>query len=204
MTTPEVAFVVNALATAAGVAVVLAERYSAATPAVCGVAIDVPLIVFVAVVDENQSEVMFTPGAKISTQVPKFAHDALWSVESVAETVMAAAARAGDVVQASSGFPAASPLPAATQNTTPALTAPVTASSSACEAPPPRDIFATAGLIAFVATQFTPAMTPEFVPEPLQSSTRTATSVTPFATPYVLPPTVPETCVPWPLQSMPL
>ena len=95
MTTPEVAFVVNALATAAGVAVVLAERYSAATPAVCGVAIDVPLIVFVAVVDENQSEVMFTPGAKISTQVPKFAHDALWSVESVADTVMAAAARTG-------------------------------------------------------------------------------------------------------------
>jgi hypothetical protein len=37
---------------------------------VCGVAIDVPLIVFVAVVEENQSDVMFTPGAKMSTHVP--------------------------------------------------------------------------------------------------------------------------------------
>src|SRR5204862_6525030 len=98
-------------------------------------------------------------------------------------TVIAAAARAGEVVQASTALPFASPLPAATQKTTPALTAPVTASSSACDAPPPRDMLATAGLIAFCATQFTPAMTPELVPEPLQSSTRTATSVTPLATP---------------------
>src|SRR5437660_1218613 len=151
--------------------------------ATCGVAIDVPLIVFVAVVDENHGEVMLTPGAKMSTQVPVFAQTGFVSVLSVALTVMAAAARAGEVVQASTALPAASPLPAATQKTTPALTAAVTASSSACEAPPPRDMLATAGLMALLATQFTPAMTPEFVPEPLQSRTRTATSVTPLATP---------------------
>src|SRR5438270_2274696 len=146
---------------------------------------------------------MLTPGPKISTHVPIFAHDAFVSVLSVALTVIAAAARAGDVVHASCGLPRESPLPAATQNTTPAFTAPVTASSSACDAPPPRDMLATAGLMAFCATQFTPAMTPEFVPEPWQLRTRTATSETPLATPYVEPPTVPETCVPCPLQSMP-
>jgi hypothetical protein len=36
----------------------------------CGVAIDVPLIVLVAVSLVFQSEVMFTPGAKRSTHVP--------------------------------------------------------------------------------------------------------------------------------------
>src|SRR5690242_8809845 len=70
VTTPEVALATRALDTVAGVAVGLAARYSAAAPATCGVAIDVPLIVFVAVVLEYQSEVMLTPGAKMSTQVP--------------------------------------------------------------------------------------------------------------------------------------
>src|SRR5436190_10635994 len=144
---------------------------------------DVPLMVLVAVVEENHDEVMLTPGAKMSTQVPVLAHTGLWSVESVALTVMAAGARAGEVVQASTALPLASPLPAATHMTTPALTAPVIESSTACDAPPPRDMLATAGLMALVATQFTPAMTPEFVHEPLQSSTRTASSETPLATP---------------------
>src|SRR5687767_12862936 len=80
----------------------------------------------------------------------------------------------------------------------------LTAESSADDAPPPRDMLATAGWPArwLPRTQSTPAMTPEFVPLPLQLSTRTATSVTPLATPQVLPPTVPATCVPWPLQSV--
>jgi hypothetical protein len=43
-----------------------------ATPATCGEAIDVPEIVFVAVVDVYHAEVMFDPGAKISTHEPKF------------------------------------------------------------------------------------------------------------------------------------
>ena len=44
----------------------------AAMPATCGDAIDVPEIVFVAVVDVYHAEVMFDPGAKTSTQEPKF------------------------------------------------------------------------------------------------------------------------------------
>src|SRR5437899_6578240 len=141
---------------------------------------------------------MYTPGPKMSTHVPKFENDARVSLLSVAATVMAAATRAGDVVQASVLL-----VPAAMQNVTPALIAPLAESSSACDAPPPRDMLATAGRMRFCATQFTPAMTPELVPDPLQLRTRTATSATPFATPYVAPPTVPETCVPWPLQSWP-
>ena len=45
-------------------------RYSAATPVTCGVAIDVPLIVLVAVLLVYQAQVMPTPGANRSTQVP--------------------------------------------------------------------------------------------------------------------------------------
>jgi hypothetical protein len=40
------------------------------TPAVCGVAIEVPLIVFVAVSFVYHEDRMLTPGAKMSTQVP--------------------------------------------------------------------------------------------------------------------------------------
>jgi hypothetical protein len=43
---------------------------SAATPATCGEAIDVPEIVFDAVVDVYQAEVMLDPGANTSTQDP--------------------------------------------------------------------------------------------------------------------------------------
>ena len=45
-------------------------RYRAATPATCGVAIDVPLMVLVAVLLLIHAEVMPTPGAKMSTHVP--------------------------------------------------------------------------------------------------------------------------------------
>jgi hypothetical protein len=38
---------------------------------------DVPLIVFVAVVDVSQAEVMLRPGAKMSTQVPVLAYTGL-------------------------------------------------------------------------------------------------------------------------------
>jgi len=56
--------------TAAGSAVGLACRISAAAPATCGVAIDVPLIVFVALSDVCHDEVMLDPGAKRSRHVP--------------------------------------------------------------------------------------------------------------------------------------
>jgi hypothetical protein len=58
-----------------------------------------------------------------------------------------------------------------------------TALSSAVEAPPPKERFATAGATRLAVTQSTPAMTVASVPSPLQSSTRTGWSVTPLATP---------------------
>lgn len=70
VTTPVVAAEVSALATWAGVYVGCAARISAAAPTTCGVAIDVPLIVLVAVLLVYQDDVMLVPGAKMSTQVP--------------------------------------------------------------------------------------------------------------------------------------
>src|ERR1044071_2171679 len=75
--------------------------YSAATPATCGEAIEVPLNVAVAVSELNQADKIPEPGAKMSKQVPKFENEARASLVVVAPTVMALAARAGEVVQAS-------------------------------------------------------------------------------------------------------
>ena len=44
---------------------------SAAAPATCGDAIEVPLMVLVAVLLVHQAEVMLDPGAKMSTQLHK-------------------------------------------------------------------------------------------------------------------------------------
>jgi hypothetical protein len=85
----------------------------ATTPVTCGVAIEVPLIVFVAVSPEPHAEVMFTPGANTSTQVPMFAHDAFVSVESTALTVSAPATLAGELLQALAANPKKLPFPAA-------------------------------------------------------------------------------------------
>jgi hypothetical protein len=135
-----VAFATSAACTAAGVAVGFAWRYSAATPATWGVAIDVPEIVFVAVFDVRQEEVMLTPGARISTPAPKFENEANASLLSVAPTVIASATRAGDAVEAS-----ADEFPAAIAYTTPSAIERRTASSRAVDVPPPSDILATAG-----------------------------------------------------------
>src|SRR5215467_16204885 len=89
-----------AAVTVAGEAVGFVSRNSAATPVTCGVAIDVPEIVFVAVSLVFHDDVMLLPGAKISRHVPKFENDARASVVVVAPTVMALAARAGDELQA--------------------------------------------------------------------------------------------------------
>jgi hypothetical protein len=56
--------------TVAGDALGLPCRYWAATPAACGVAIEVPLIVLVAVLLVYHADVMLTPGANQSTQLP--------------------------------------------------------------------------------------------------------------------------------------
>ena len=65
-----VASAISVLATCAGVAAGFAARTSAAAPATCGGAIDVPLMVLVAVSFVFQAEVMAEPGAKMSVQVP--------------------------------------------------------------------------------------------------------------------------------------
>jgi hypothetical protein len=74
----------------------LAASTSAAAPATCGVAIEVPLIVFVAVLLLYQADVMLTPGAMMSTQVPKLEKLAAASLLWVAPTVIASATRAGE------------------------------------------------------------------------------------------------------------
>src|SRR5262245_60170337 len=113
MTTPWVALETIAFETSAGVADGLVSRYRAATPVTCGVAIEVPLIVLVAVSPVAHAEVMLTPGENRSTQLPMLAHEGFPSAGPVALTVSAAATRAGDVVQAFTACPRTFPLPAA-------------------------------------------------------------------------------------------
>jgi hypothetical protein len=62
-------------------------------------------------------------------------------------------------------------------------------------------MLATAGLIAWLVTQSTPATMPDIEPLPVQPSTFTATSWAALATPYSVPPMVPATWVPCPWQS---
>lgn len=65
-----VALLVRKEATAAGELPGLVANTSAATPATWGLAMDVPLMVLVAVALVCQAEVMLLPGPKISTQLP--------------------------------------------------------------------------------------------------------------------------------------
>jgi hypothetical protein len=139
---------------------------------------EVPLIVFVAVSLVFQADVMLEPGAKRSRQDPKFENDDRASVFVVLPTVSACVTRAGEELHAFALL-----LPAAIAKVTPAAIAFRTASSSAVEAPPPRLMFATAGVEWFALTQSTPAMTPDVDPEPLQPSTRTGCNSTDLATP---------------------
>ena len=70
-------------------------------PATCGVAIEVPLMVFVAVSLVFHAEVMLDPGANRSTQVPKFENDDRTSPLVELPTVSAWETRAGEEPQAS-------------------------------------------------------------------------------------------------------
>src|SRR5215510_6611605 len=97
-----------AAVTVAGEAVGFVSRNNAATPVTCGVAIDVPEIVLVAVSLVFHEDVMLLPGAKMSRQVPKFENDERASVEVVEPTVIALATRAGELLHTSRlSFPAA-------------------------------------------------------------------------------------------------
>src|SRR4051812_8156363 len=118
---------------AAGLAPGAPCRSVATTPATCGEACDVPSPCARAVVEELNVLTMSTPGAKTSTQEPKFEKPGLESVESTAPTVMASGTRAGDSVHASTDS-----FPAATTTGIPALIAACTASSTALDDCPPR------------------------------------------------------------------
>ena len=72
----------------------------AATPATCGVAIEVPLIVLVAVSLVFQDDRMLEPGAKISTTLPKLENDERASELVLDPTVIASATRAGEELDA--------------------------------------------------------------------------------------------------------
>lgn len=116
-------------------------------------------------------------------------------------TVMAFWAEAGDLSHASLFS-----FPAATETTTPASCAAVTALFITVDRPPPRDMVMTdaAGLLANASAtdHSTDAMTPEVLPLPVHDSACTGTMVACFATPYVAPATVEATCVPWTLQPL--
>src|SRR5262245_51601093 len=115
----------------------------------------------------------------MSVQVPKLENDARASVRVDAFTVIAVGTRAGEKLHAS-----ALELPdAIAYVTSPREMEFATASSRAASAPPPRLMFATAGLIALAVTQSMPATTWAVVPWPELFSTRTATRDTPLARP---------------------
>src|SRR5262249_41707442 len=99
MTTFGVALFTSVSRTCCGVKPVFALSTSAAAPVTCGVAIEVPLIVFVAVSLVFHAEVMFTPGAKMSRQGPKFENEARLLLLSVGPTVVGVASPAGGGVQ---------------------------------------------------------------------------------------------------------
>lgn len=96
VTLPTVALVLMASPTCAGVADGVDCRICAASPATCGEAMDVPLIVLVAVVEVDQVDLIELPGAKRSTQVPVFEKLERASLLDVAPTVMADGSRAGE------------------------------------------------------------------------------------------------------------
>ena len=148
-----VAAPVSASRTCCGVASGFVPSTSAAAPATCGAAIEVPLIVAVAVSPVRAADRIRAPGANRSRQLPQFENDARASALSEAPTVMPAGSRAGDDVHASRLS-----LPAASTYVTPELIERCTASSSDAEAEPPRLMLTTAGLTALRVTQSTPAM----------------------------------------------
>jgi hypothetical protein len=166
--------------TTAGVALGFDCKYRATTPATCGDAIDVPDIEVRSVVLRMYDDVMETPGANTSTHEPKFEKLARTSVEPVAPTVIAEGSLAGDTPHALALL-----LPAATTIVMPSATARATAAFNVLDNPPPKLMFATAGVPAmwFVMAHSMPAITPDVEPEPEHDNTRMGTSCAVFATP---------------------
>ncbi len=73
--TLDVPLFLSELVTCWGVSPELFARNLTTTPETCGEAMEVPLIVFVAL-DPIQVDVIEDPGAKISKQLPKFEYEA--------------------------------------------------------------------------------------------------------------------------------
>jgi hypothetical protein len=138
----------------------------------------VPLRVLVPVALPWEAETIPEPGAKRSTQAPKFEKEERTSDEVVAPTVIASAVEARDFRQASSPS-----FPAETLAWMPATTMPRSARFSSSLLPPPSEKFTTAGPRLVFTTQSIAAIIPLYEPRPSQPRTRTDTSRTLFATP---------------------
>src|SRR6185369_15633809 len=177
--------------TCAGVAAGSAASTSAAAPATCGAAIDVPLPTAIEMSDARPADMMDTPGANRSTQPPWLENGARASALSLAATVNASGALAGEAPHAS-----ALSLPAATAYVRPDAIDACTAPFSSSDAGPPMLMLTTAGRAACVVTQSTAAMTSVYSPQPSQPNARSATTWTALATPVPAPPIVPATWVP--------
>jgi hypothetical protein len=154
---------------------------------------DVPLRLKLSAIVFVFAETMRFPGANMSMHVPKLddlveEKDALESSMSVAPTVIASVAEAGDVKQASEPeFPPAMTMttPAATALFTAVFTDSITTSASMLR-------LATAPFGRGRPTiQSIPARTLAKVPDPVLSKTLTEIKLTFLAIPYFVPPTVP-------------
>jgi hypothetical protein len=134
------------------------------------------------------AEMIFSPGAKMSTHVPKLESSARESSSAVEPTVIALSAEAGECEQA-----VVFEFPPATTMTTPAATAAFTASLRDLITPGALRLkFATAPFGRDCpTTQSIPARTVAKVPYPETSKTLTAIKFAFFAIPYSRPPTVP-------------
>src|SRR5215212_6942688 len=124
--------------------------YSAATPATCGLAIEVPLMVLVPLL--IQVLVMLLPGAYASTQLPQFEKLDLASLLVLEAVVNTPEALAGDTLHAF-WFS----FPAATARKIPELARLVAAVFRVVLTGPPSDMLATAGWMPFTRTQSIPA-----------------------------------------------
>ena len=140
VTTSGVAYDDRVVATSFGESPGFSSKSKATAPATCGAAMDVPESMTVSVEDRWPAERMLTPGAKMSSNVPKLENDARESLDAVAPTVMAEGSDAGENVLASRRL-----LPAATTMVMPSATALATARFSEVFRLPPRLMLATAG-----------------------------------------------------------
>ena len=127
--------------TCAGVSELSSSSIMATTPVTNGAAIDVPDLLRKSVLLVYHDETMSAPGAKTSTQEPKFEDGTLLSARSLPPTVIAIGSDAGEYEHASLLL-----FPAATTTEILSCTNETTASLIRIELLAPRLKFATAGV----------------------------------------------------------